>query len=94
MILKKVKSRLNKYLKDVNKSLAADKFLGEGRFKIREVAFERNTNWFVLEITDTKTGESLRYNNHIYSVSSKHMPSDIFWFINDFIVEVRHKEGW
>lgn len=89
----KKQRRLNRYIRQFNKSLAQDAFLGLNRFRVAQKARFDDGNLilriYLIEFVDTKTSESKQIvvSNYDYS-------RQIFWGMNDFIVSIRQKEGW
>lgn len=84
--------RVNSTIKKINKSLSNDDFLGKGRFCIKQLGMYGRPEWevfYVISFVDNKTGKTLekRITNYDYR-------RILFWDLNEFIIEVRKKEGW
>jgi hypothetical protein len=87
----KYQRRINRWVRQQNRSLASDAFLGTGRFSIHQVK-KVDRDWdvqYLFELKDNKTQEIVFVvaNNWNYS-------RNLFWGINDFIIDIRKKEGW
>jgi len=84
--------KVNQWVRVQNKALATDKFLGPGRFSVRqELCYGRE--WYeriyLFEFRDNLTGEIDRVWATYHSVRQK-----VYWGMNDFIVRIRNREGW
>jgi len=88
----KQQRKINQLVRVQNKALATDNFLGAGRFSVRQV-LRYGREWYeriyLFEFRDNLTGQTdMVWTNH-YNVKRK-----VYWGMNDFIVDIRNKEGW
>lgn len=88
----KLQRQINKWVRVQNRALAKDKFLGPGRFSVRQVVrygrdpYERV---YLFEFRDNLTGQTDMVWANNYNIRQR-----VYWGINDFIIDIRNKEGW
>ncbi len=91
----KEQRKVNQRIRKLNQSLANDAFLGLNRFSLRQVFKGKGCGevmYYQFEIKDNVTGktELSNFETEFWVVNL----NTLFWWINDFIVDVRLKEKW
>ena len=88
----KEQRKINRFVRRYNKALAKDEFLGTNRFSMKQVSKNRDFDgfWFyIFELRDNKTGDAVAARVNAWDVY-RVLP----WGMNDFIIDIRGKEGW
>lgn len=96
MLSKKTHRRYTRWMRKLNKALAMDSWDKiRGRFYVREQFFSPQYNAIVYELIDKKTGKIKEYvMRDVYCFLSYYKTEDLWWEMNDFIIDVRKNENW
>lgn len=85
----KSQRRINQAVRHLNKSLASDAVLGIDRYSVHQVM--KNGYYpvtrYLLKVVDNKTGQFQEF-----VVSDFGYKRDLFWKVNNFIVNIRRNE--
>lgn len=88
----KIQRKINRFVKKFNKSLAQDAFLGLNRFTINHICKDRLSGYdtmYKYEILDKKANKV----EYVW-VSNYDYENILFWRVNNFIIDIRKREGW
>lgn len=90
---KRKKRAFNRYLRDLNKNLANDIYPRINDIVVKEVEYQPRYNYIKYEIIDTLTNSSkiTFVNSTFFSPSTG---NELWWAANDFVINIRRKEGW
>jgi hypothetical protein len=84
--------KINQWVRVQNRALATDEFLGPGRFSMRQLAFygrEWYDRLYLFELRDNQTGQTIGVWATFWNLRR-----ELYWQMNDFIIDVRNREGW
>lgn len=93
---KKTHRQYTRWVRKLNKGLATDSWDKiRGRFYVREQFFSPQYNAIVYELIDKKTGKVEEYlMRDAKSYLIQWRLDDLWWEMNDFILNVRREEKW